>query len=59
MGIEVSAVGNMRNASCVNCFKCVAKCPVRGALKIGLAFPRLKDLREAWRKYIFIKGSKP
>lgn len=51
MGIEVSTAGNLRTASCVNCFRCMSDCPTAGALKFGFAVPKLKDLKEAVRRY--------
>jgi len=51
MGIEISTAGNLRTANCINCFKCVAGCPAHGALKFGFAIPKLKDLKDAVRRY--------
>ncbi|GHS89798.1 hypothetical protein AGMMS49957_13780 [Synergistales bacterium] len=51
MGIEISTAGSLRTASCVNCFKCVVRCPAKGALKFGFVIPRLRDLKDAIKRY--------
>ncbi|MDR1885900.1 MAG: 4Fe-4S binding protein [Synergistaceae bacterium] len=56
MGIEISTVTNMRSASCINCFKCVERCPLRGALKVGAALPRLRDFKDTIDRYFRLRG---
>jgi len=45
MNIQVSAAEELRNLQCINCFKCVARCPVDNTLTYGRADALLKKLK--------------
>jgi polyferredoxin len=47
MNIRVSETGELRNLQCINCFHCIAHCPIAGALSYGktdVAIAKLKNL---------------
>jgi polyferredoxin len=46
MNIDVSSYGQVRSLQCINCMECVAACPVKNTLTVGL-IPVKKTLKKA------------
>lgn len=46
MNIDVSSYGQVRSLQCINCMECVAACPVKNTLSVGI-IPVRKTLKKA------------
>jgi uncharacterized protein with FMN-binding domain/NAD-dependent dihydropyrimidine dehydrogenase PreA subunit len=46
MNIDVSSYGQVRSMQCINCMECVAACPVKNTLTVGI-IPVRKTLKKA------------
>lgn len=51
MDVDVAKAHTVRDPHCINCGKCLAACPVPGALKPGFALPCLADVKALRGKY--------